>query len=56
MKKIQIVVDDTPIEITGETLLVTTSMNANQPTALIVRDGESKIAEFNKWTYWKKIE
>ena len=56
MKKIMIVVDEKEVVITGETLLVSTSTNANQPTALIIRDGEKKVAEFSKWTYWKKLE
>lgn len=56
MKKILVVVDEKEIEFTGENLLVSTSTNANQPTALIIRDGENKVAEFSKWTYWKKVE
>ena len=56
MKKIIVVVDKKEEELTGENLFVITSSNANQPTGLLIRDGDKKIAEFSKWTYWKKVE
>ena len=57
MKKIVVVVDGKEITFEDkEKLQVSTSTNANQPTALIVKDGEDrKIGEFSKWDYWKKI-
>ena len=57
MKKLIVVMDDgREIDFEGESLLVTTSTNPNEPTALVVRDGEMKLGEFLKWSYWKKIE
>lgn len=54
--KLEVVVGETKQVFTGEDLTVSTSSNANQPTALIIRDGELKIGEFATWTYWHKLE
>lgn len=56
IKKLEVVVGETKETFTGESLTVSTSSNANQPVALIIRDGELKIGEFASWTYWHKLE
>ena len=57
MKKIVVVVDGKEVMLEHEEkLTVSTSTNANQPVALIVKDAEDrKIGEFSKWDYWRKI-
>ena len=57
MKKIVVVVDGKEVMLEHENgLTVSTSTNANQPVALIVKDAEDrKIGEFSKWDYWRKI-
>ena len=57
LKKIVVVVDGKEVMLEDEKrLTVSTSTNANQPVALIVKDAEDrKIGEFSKWDYWRKI-
>ena len=56
MKKLVVVVDKEEIMFEGESLTVNTSSNANVPTALIIKDGQTTIAEFSKFDYWKEIK
>lgn len=56
IKKLEVVVGETKETIIGENLTVSTSTNANQAVALIIKNENEVVAEFASWTYWHKLE